>query len=142
MGPISPQTAQSHRLHDGEQVLYAVVELANQQPLPVFEAFAFPDINQGSEHVVAPLVSHWFEPNLDRNLASIPMQSYEIAAHSNRSVTRAFCKSPTHVRMRNTQTLGNQHFDRLAEQFVVIIAEQLLHILVHENDVCPGIDNE
>jgi hypothetical protein len=85
---ISPQAMQSHRLNDGEQILYAMVKFADQQPLPLFEALALADIDHDGEHVIPSLAPDWFKPNLDRDLGTIPAPGAEVATCPHRPFAR------------------------------------------------------
>ena len=69
-------------MNDGEQILHATIELADQQPLPLFDTLALSDVDHNGEHKVPPLGPDRLKPDLDRDLAAVTASRQQVAARS------------------------------------------------------------
>src|SRR4029077_12947908 len=82
----------------------------------------------GNQHAVFCLLGT--EADLQREFCTILANSVQLQAHSHGSKLWMSAVCGAVVTMLVPETLGNQHLDRLAEEFVAMVAEQFLRLRI------------
>ena len=107
----------------------------------LFQALARGDVDDCREHHGALLGLDRIQADLDRELAAVLLQSIQIAAcaHGARHWSRVI--GGAQARMPRAESLRNQHVDRLAEQFLALVAEHPFGLRVHHLDEAFTVDH-
>ncbi|MFZ0459801.1 MAG: hypothetical protein WAM17_15435 [Rhodoplanes sp.] len=89
---VSAQAVQRHRLNDREQILDAMIKLADEQSLPFFDALALADVDDDDDDVVFSLGPDRLKPDLDRDFGAVPPPRPQVATRPHRAFARGACK--------------------------------------------------
>ncbi len=116
------------------------VHLRRLQQLRGVEALG--DVDHRGQHEVAVSRLQGIEPDLDRHFRAVLPQAVEIAAGAHGARVRMGEEAVAVVRVTPTKALWNQDLDRLAQQLLAGVAEQLLDLRVDQHDPAVAVDHQ
>src|SRR5207248_42316 len=94
----------------------------------LFEAPALGYIPDGRSDEESILTPQWTETDFDRKLGAVLAQTVERDAGAHRSETRFREESRAMTWMIAAETRRHEHFDRLADDLVAVVSEELFRL--------------
>src|SRR5579864_2295546 len=103
-------------------------------------SLAIADVANRAQHERSVLRDHWTETDLYGELSSVATSTGEIDIRTHPSGLGRLREILAVMVVLVPITLGDKHFDLLTDQFVTLIAEQLLGLRIDLNDGSITID--